>query len=61
MSVFSGTVQARIFKHGIHMYCGIETQAHSSYFVFHPFFFLSLYFMLTLNFFIKVLSESVKA
>ena len=44
------------------MYRGIETQGHGSYFsIFHPFFFLSLYYKLTLKVCVRVFSGTIKA
>ena len=44
------------------MYGGIETQGHGSYFsIFHPFFFLSLYYMLTFKICVGVFSGIFKA
>ena len=63
----SGTVQAKIFKCGIHMYNEwfyrrIETQGHGSYFsIFQPFFFLSLYNILTDEICVRVFSGTYKA
>ena len=52
VSVFSGTEQARFFKHGIQMsdcIMGLRLRVMAVFFYFYPFFFLSLYCMLTLK------------